>query len=94
MYISLGVSASCWFDFLVLLVILLAIFFLPIKSLFASADFWIALFEAVFIASAVDSLALSRGLAPYLLLKCFSIFLAKDKNPYPFTCILSLGAIE
>ena len=50
------------------LVILLAIL-LPIKSPVASAAFWIALFEAVFIASVVDLLSLSRSFWPYLLLQ-------------------------
>ena len=50
------------------LVILSAVL-LPIKSAVASAVFWIALFEAVFIASAVDVLALSRSFWLYLLLK-------------------------
>ena len=67
MYLSFGVSDSsltslfCGFlDFLETLVILSAIL-LPIKSPVASAVFWIALFEAVFIASAVDFFALSRS---------------------------------
>ena len=51
-----------------MLVILPAIL-LPIKSPVASAAFWIALFDAVFIASVVDFLALSRSIWPYLLLK-------------------------
>ena len=48
-------------DFFETLVILLAIL-LPIKSPVASAGVWIALFEAVFIASVVNFLALSRSL--------------------------------
>ena len=51
-----------------MLVILPAIL-LPIKSPVASAAFWIALFDAVFIASVVDFPALSRSFWPYLLLK-------------------------
>ena len=66
---------------------------LPIKSPVASAVFWIALFEAVFIASVVDFLALSRRFWPYLLLKLLPMFLEKDKNPYPFPYILFLGSI-
>ena len=31
---------------------------------------------------------------PYLLLKFLPMFFAKDKNPYPFSYILSLGSIE
>ena len=77
-------------DFLEALVILSAIL-LPIKSPVASAVFWIAFFEAVFIASVV---AVSKLFYLCLLLKFLLIFLAKDKNPYPFTYILSLGSIE
>ena len=76
-----------------MLVILSAIL-LPIKSLVVSAVFWIALLEAVFIASVADFLAESKLFYSYLLLKFLPIFLAKDKNPYPFTYILSLGSIE
>ena len=67
MYLSFGASDSslaslfCGFlDFLETLVILSAIL-LPIKSPVASAVFWIAFYEAVFIASVVDFFALSRG---------------------------------
>ena len=74
--------------FLDILVILPAIL-LSIKSPVASAVFLIALFEAVFIASVVDYLALSRSLWLYLLVKLLPMFLTKDKNPYPFTYILS-----
>ena len=80
-------------DFFETLVILSAIL-LPIRSPVASAVFWIALFEAVFIVSVVDFLALSRSFWLYLLLKVSRMFLAKDKNPYSFTYILSLGSIE
>ena len=41
--------------------VILSVILLPIKSPVASAVFWIALFEAVFIASVVDFLALSRS---------------------------------
>ena len=51
-------------DFFETLVILSAIL-LPIKSAVASAVFWIALFDVVFIASVVDFLALSRSFWPY-----------------------------
>ena len=54
-------------DFFETLVILSAIL-LPIKSTVASAVFWVALFEAVFIASAVDFLAVSRNFWLYVLL--------------------------
>ena len=67
MYLSFGASDSslaslfCGFlDFLETLVILSAIL-LPIKSPIASAVFWIALFEAVFIASVFGFLVLARG---------------------------------
>ena len=53
----------------------------PIKSPVASAVFWIALFETVFIAFVVGFLALSRSFWLYLLLKFLPMFLAKDKNP-------------
>ena len=53
---------------------------LPIKSPVGSAIFWIALFEAVFIASVVDFLAVSRGFWLYLVLKCVPMFSAKDKS--------------
>ena len=66
-------------DFLETLVILSAIL-LPIKSPVASAVFWIVLFEAVFIASVVDFLALSRSFWLYLLLRLLPIFLVKYKN--------------
>ena len=65
-YLSFGISNSSLFceydsseDFFETLVILSAIL-LPIKSPVAPAVFLIALFEAVFIASVVDFLALSR----------------------------------
>ena len=76
------------------MLIILSAIWLPIKSPVAWAVFWIALFEAVFITSVVDFLALSRRFWLYLLLKFLPMFLAKDKNPYPLTCILSLDSIE
>ena len=57
----------------------------PIKSPVASAIFWIALFEAVFFASVVDFLALSRSFLLYLLLKFLLVFSFH---------VLSLGSIE
>ena len=70
MYLFLGVALSTstsvslfcnsLLDFFETLVILSAIL-LPIKSPVASAVFWISHFEAVFIASAVDFLALLRS---------------------------------
>ena len=80
-------------DFLETLMILSAVL-LQIKSLVASAVFSITLFEAVFIASVADFLSVSRRFSLYLLLKCLPKFLAKDKNSYPFTYILSLGSTE
>ena len=59
--------------FIEIFVILLAIL-LAIKSPVASAVFWIALFEAVFIGSVVDFLALLRSFWPYLLLKLLPYF--------------------
>ena len=54
---------------------------LPLKSSVASTGFWIAPFEAVFIASVAVFLALSTIFWLYLLLMVLPIFLAKDKNP-------------
>ena len=42
---------------------------LPMKSTVASAVFWIALFDAVFIATVVDFFSLSICFWPYLLLR-------------------------
>ena len=61
--------------------VILSAVLLPIISLVASADFWIALFEAVFIASVVDFLVLSRSVQLYLLFKVLPIFSANDKKP-------------
>ena len=75
--------------------VILSTTLLPIKSLVVSAVFWIALFEACFIASVVDFLAtivacvaVSRSFWLHLLVKlaatlvaCVTIFLANDKNP-------------
>ena len=79
---SISVSLFCnsFADFFETLVILSEIFLL-IKSSVFSAVFWIALFDAVFIASFVDFLALSTSFWPYLLLKFSPVFLAKYKNP-------------
>ena len=64
MYLFLWVFISSFgnslLDCLETLIILSAILLL-IKSLVASAVSWIALFEAVFIASAADVLAVSRS---------------------------------
>ena len=81
LFTSTSVSLFCnsLADFFETLVILSAIL-LPIKSPVAFAVFWIALFDAVFIASVVGFLALSRSFWPYLLLKFLPMFLAKDKN--------------
>ena len=48
-------------DFFFETLAILSVILLPIKSPVASAVFWIALFDAVFIASVVDFLALSRS---------------------------------
>ena len=79
MYFFFGLSTSAsWFDdsfadFFETLVILSAVL-LPIESPVASAVFWIALFDALFIASAVDFLALSTSFWLYLLLKFLPMF--------------------
>ena len=98
MYLFLGVALSTstsvssfgnsLVDFLFETLVILSAILLPIKSQVASAFFWIALFDAVFVASVVEFLALSRSFWPYLMLKCVPMFLAKDKNPYPFTDLL------
>ena len=80
-------------DFFFETLLILSTNLLPIKASVASAVFWIDLFEAVFIESVVDFSALSRSFWPYLLLKFLPMFFAKDKNPYPFTYILSLSSI-
>ena len=67
---------------------------LPIKSPVTSSNFWIALFEIVFIAFVVDFLALSRSFWLYVLLKFLPILLENDKMPQPFSYIWSLGSIE
>ena len=54
---------------------------LPIKSPVAAAVSWIAVFDAVFIASVAEFLTLWQSFWPYLLLKLLPTFLAKDKNP-------------
>ena len=64
-------SSLLLLDFFFETLVILSAILLPIKSPVASAVFWIALFDAVFIASAVDFLALSRSFWPYLLLKLF-----------------------
>ena len=80
MYLSFGISISSSFcecislgDFFEILVILSA-FLLAIKWPVASAIFWIALFEAAFIAPLADFLALSRSFWLYLLLKVLCRF--------------------
>ena len=83
---SLFYECSSLEEFLEMFVILSAIL-LRIKSPVASAGFWITFFEAVFIASVIDFLAVSRCFWLYLLLRflatlvaCVPMFLAKDKN--------------
>ena len=72
---SLECSTETFFEILVRLSAIL----LPMKSRVASAVLWIALFEAVFIVSVLDFLALSRCFWPYWLLKFLPVFLAKEK---------------
>ena len=60
---------------------------LQIKSPVVIAVFLIALFEEVFVEFLVDYLAVSRNIWLYILLKFLLMFLAKDKNSYPFTYI-------
>ena len=96
-YLSFGISISfcecnSFEDFFERFVVLSAML-LSIKSLVVSAGFSIALFEAVFIASVVDFLAALKRFWLYSLPKSLPLLLAKDKNPYPFTLILSLGSI-
>ena len=90
--VSLFCRCNLFGDFEILLI--LSAIWLPIKSPVVSAVFWITLFEAVFIASVVDYLAIWRSFWPYLLLNFLPMFLAKYKNPYTFTYILSFGSIE
>ena len=58
--------------------------FITIISPVTSTVFWIALFEAVFISSVVDFLAVSRKFLRYLLHKPLLLFLAKVKIPHRF----------
>ena len=51
---SSSLSRDSFVDFLFETLVILSAISLPIKSPVASAVFWIALFEAVFIASIVD----------------------------------------
>ena len=85
MYLSFGTSVSLlaasfceWFEDFHALVVLSAILLL-IKSPVASDAFWIALFEAVFIASVVDFLALSRIFDHIYCLNFYPCFLQKRK---------------
>ena len=99
MYLSFGVSDSslaslfCGFlDFSETVVILSAILLL-IKSSVTSAVFRIVLFKAVFIASVAVFFPYQEVFDDIYCLNFYPFF-AKDKNPYPFTYILSLGSIE
>ena len=99
LWVVLLTSSSVWLllcnsfaNFFFEALVILSTILLPIKSTVASAVFWIGLFDAVFITSVVDFLVPSRNFWPYLLLKLLPMFLAKDKNPYPFTNIV--GSIE
>ena len=79
--------------FLDTLVILPAIL-LPIKPRVPSAVFLNCPFRSCFYSICSRFLALSRSFWTYLILKLLPMFLAKDKNPYHFTYILSLDSIE
>ena len=67
MYLSFGVSDSslaslfCGFLYFLETLVILSAVLLPIKSPVACAGFWIAHFEAVFVASVVDFFVLSRS---------------------------------
>ena len=67
--------------------VILSAILLRIKTPVACAIFSIAFFEAVFIVSVVDFLALSRSFYLYI----WRMFLAKDKNPYTVTYALYLS---
>ena len=73
-----GCESFCGEIFVILLAILL-----PIKLSVDSADFWITLVDALYIASAADILVWSRSFWFYLSLKSLPIllpmFLAEDK---------------
>ena len=88
-----GCESFCGEIFVILLAILL-----PIKLSVDSAAFWITLVDALYIASAADILVWSRSFWFYLSLKSLPIllpvFLAEDKQWYPFTNILSLVSVE
>ena len=84
---SLGLLFCGFLDFLETLVIFSAILF-PIKSPVTSA-----VFEEVFIASVIDFLHYQEVFDHIYCLIVYKFF-ARDKNPFPFTSILSLGSIE
>ena len=94
--ISIIIFWTRWrFDFnSVEMIVILSAVLLAVKSAITFAVFWIRLFEAVFIASVVFFLALSRSFWLYLLLKYLAMFSVKDKNAYPFRYILFLGSID
>ena len=75
-------------------IVILSAILLPIKPTVASTVYLIPLFEAVFVASVVEFISLSRIFWLYSLLEFLPMFLAKDKIPYPFTYILALGSVE
>ena len=95
-YLSFG---NCYSSFSSLFCVFLDFFetfilsaiLLPIKLSVASAVFWIALFEAVFIASAVDFFLRYQEFFDHTYcLNSYLFFFAKEKNPHLFTYILSL----
>ena len=61
------------------MLIFLSAILLPIKSPVASAVFWIAVFEAIFIASVVDFLALSTRFDRIYYLNFYPFFEQKTK---------------
>ena len=100
-YLSLNASLSCSFSTISKLFCckMFEIFIILSASLLAPAIFSIAFFEMVLSASVADYLVWSKSFWMHLLLKLLLIFLpiiwpiylAKDKNPEPFTNIRSLG---
>ena len=79
-------------DFFETIVTLSAIL-LPIKSHVASAVFWIALFEAAFIASVVDLLALSRSFWPYYLKFYTASVISRCGTFSPFFSLVTLISV-
>ena len=70
--------------------VILSAILLPVKSPVVSAVFCTTLLEAVFAASVPVFVAVSISFLLYLSLN----FLAKVKNPYPFTYFLNFGSVD